>query len=98
MTELVLAPGAFDEIERLTGFLRNGGDLNATEIAVILLDGMSLLKQHPMIGGQAEEGLRELVISRGRSGYVALYRYDVVSDTALILAIRQQREGGYESA
>jgi hypothetical protein len=39
--------------------------------------------------------LRELVISRGRSGYVALYDYDVMTDTALVLAIRHQREGGY---
>ncbi len=96
MTRLLLAPRALEDIERLTEFLQNCGDPGAVEIAAILMDGLSLLKQHPMIGRQAEDGLRELVISRGRSGYVALYRYDVISDTALILAVKHQREGGYE--
>jgi hypothetical protein len=32
------------------------------------------------------------MISRGRSGHVALYRYDAESDTALVLALRYQRE------
>jgi plasmid stabilization system protein ParE len=49
-----------------------------------------------MVGRNAESSLRELVISRGRSGYLALYRYDVASDTAIILALRHQRAGGYE--
>jgi plasmid stabilization system protein ParE len=38
--------------------------------------------------------LRELVISRGKSGYVALYSYERNSDTILILTIRHQREVG----
>jgi hypothetical protein len=45
-----------------------------------------------MIGRPVEAGLRELLISRGRSGYVALYRYDPAADTAVVLAIRRQRE------
>jgi len=53
-----------------------------------------VLKRHPLIGRPAEHGLRELLISRGRSGYVALYRYLVESDTGLILALRHQREAG----
>jgi hypothetical protein len=36
-----------------------------------------------------------LLIGRGAQGYVALYRYLAVIDTALVLAIRAQREGGY---
>ena len=42
-----------------------------------------------------EYGLRELVISRGRTGYVALYSLEEGQDAALILAIRHQREAGY---
>jgi plasmid stabilization system protein ParE len=53
------------------------------------------LGQHPLIGRAVESGCRELVISRGRSGYVALYRYDEARDDVLILAIRHQREAGY---
>jgi plasmid stabilization system protein ParE len=39
--------------------------------------------------------LRELVISRGRTGYVALYSLEEGQDAVLILTIRHQREAGY---
>ena len=35
------------------------------------------------------------LIGRDAHGYVALYRYLQVIDTALVLAIRAKREGGY---
>lgn len=38
--------------------------------------------------------MRELVISRGKTGYIALYRYDEIRDVARVLAIRHQRELG----
>jgi hypothetical protein len=41
-----------------------------------------------------EEGLRELLISYGKSGYVALYSYEQRQDVVLVLAIRHQREAG----
>ena len=44
---------------------------------------------------EAREDRRELLIGRDTRGYVALYRYLSVIDTALVLAIRAQREGGY---
>ena len=43
------------------------------------------------------ERLRELVISYGRTGYVALYRVAARGDRVEILAIRHQREAGYRS-
>jgi len=95
LTRLVLAPGALRDIERLTDFLVEQDTPAAGATARILTEGLGILKQHPLIGREAEAGLRELVISRGRSGYVALYRFDVAADTALVLAIRHQREGGY---
>ncbi len=42
-----------------------------------------------------DEPLRELVISFGRSGYIALYRFKPESDEVRILAIRHQREIDY---
>lgn len=39
--------------------------------------------------------LRELVITFGQSGYVALYRHDPVGDIVYILAFRHQKEAGY---
>jgi plasmid stabilization system protein ParE len=48
-----------------------------------------------MIGRPVEEELRELVISRGNTGYVALYSFEEAQEAVLILAIRHQREAGY---
>lgn len=54
-----------------------------------------MLAAHPLIGRLAEHGYRELAISRGRSGYLALYDYVSTDDVVLVLAIRHQREAGY---
>lgn len=95
MTRLALAPRALEDMERLTRFLLEANPSTALAMADVLLDGLALLKAHPLIGRQAEEGYRELIISHGRSGYLALYRYDALTDTALVLALRHQREAGY---
>jgi plasmid stabilization system protein ParE len=39
--------------------------------------------------------LRECLIQFGDSGYVALYRYEIDSDSIIILAFRHQKEAGY---
>jgi hypothetical protein len=42
-----------------------------------------------------QDNFRELIISRGKTGYIALYEYDETADVVLVLAIRHQREAGY---
>lgn len=42
-----------------------------------------------------EGELRELVISYGQTGYIALYRFVVSRQQVRILAIRHQRELGF---
>jgi plasmid stabilization system protein ParE len=39
--------------------------------------------------------LRELLISFGDSGYVALYRHEPAEDAVYVLAFRHQKEAGY---
>jgi plasmid stabilization system protein ParE len=51
------------------------------------------LQHHPLIG-RPVGNLRELVISKVRTGYVALYRYLPQQDRVDILAIRHQRKSG----
>ena len=58
------------------------------------LPAVELLPRHPLIGRPVEQGMRELVISRRRPGYVALYGFEEDLDAVLILAIRHQREAG----
>jgi plasmid stabilization system protein ParE len=95
MARLVLAPQAALDLKRLTEFLLDTDPDAANETAAILIDGLSILKQHPLVGRIAEQGYRELVISRRHTGYVALYSYDTTRNIALILAIRHQRESGF---
>ncbi len=97
MTRLIFAPRAAQDMDRLTDFLMARDPSAAAATTKILIEGLALLKQHPLIGRIVETGLRELVISRGRSGYVALYRYNVQLDATLVLAIRHQREDSYQS-
>ena len=67
----------------------------AGDTAEIMIGGLKILKDHPLVGRPAELGYRELLISRGRTGFVALYKYEVERDAEIILAIRHQREGGF---
>ena len=60
-----------------------------------IADATSVLQRHPLIGRPAPHNLHELVISKGRSGYVALYRFLPSRDRIEILAIRHQRECGF---
>jgi toxin ParE1/3/4 len=96
MPRLVFSPQAQRNMERLTEFLLEGGDVRAArETLPTLLRGLAILKEHPLIGPKVEEGLRELVISRGKTGYVALYDYDAARNMVIVQAVRHQREGGY---
>jgi plasmid stabilization system protein ParE len=60
-------------------------------------DGIEILERHPFVGRPCEEGLRELLISYGKSGYEALYSYEQWQDVVLVLAIPHQREAGYST-
>lgn len=40
-------------------------------------------------------GHRELIISRGRGGYLARYVFDAARQRVIVLGIRHQREAGY---
>jgi plasmid stabilization system protein ParE len=54
------------------------------------------LAAYPLVGRRIEGELRELVISYGRTGYIALYRFVVPKNAVRILAIRHQRELGFQ--
>jgi plasmid stabilization system protein ParE len=61
----------------------------------LIEDAILVVRRHPLIGRPVESGMRELLISRGRSGYLALYTDEASADIAFIRAIRHQREAGY---
>lgn len=95
MASLIYTQRALDDVEAAIDFLAETAPQAARETASLIQEAIAILKHHPLIGRSVEHGLRELVISRGRTGYVALYRYRESEDKVLILAIRHQREAGY---
>jgi plasmid stabilization system protein ParE len=96
VTRITYAPQAVRDLERAYEFLAGLGAGIASSAVQDIEGAISILGQHPMIGRPAEAGLRELVISRGRTGYVALYDFLEAIDTVVILAIRHQREAGFQ--
>lgn len=95
MATVVYSGRALDHIERAFEFLRREHPDAAGRAVVAISSAAASLAQHPLIGRRIDEDLRELVISYGHTGYVALYRFDVVRDEVRILALRHQREIGY---
>jgi plasmid stabilization system protein ParE len=95
MARVDYAPRALADLERLCDFLAKSDPQAASQTIDLILDAVAILERHPSIGRPAEADLHELVISRGRSGYLALYRYDDERERVLVLGIRHQREAGY---
>lgn len=95
MARLIYSRQALSDLERLTDFLLETDLAAALETAELVSEAVQILGNHPLVGRSCEQGMRELVISRGRTGYVALYSYEVQHDTVLILAVRHQREAGF---
>lgn len=89
MAHVVYSAHALQDIERVFEFLRTSNSVVAIQSAV------DNLVAHPLIGRRLEGELRELVISYGQTGYIALYRFVVRLDEVRILALRHQRELSY---
>ena len=97
MAEVVYSRNAFIDLERLADFLVKNAPEAAVAAIDVIRDGIEILERHPFVGRPCEEGLRELLISYGKSGYVALYSYEQRQDVVLVLAIRRQRGAGYST-
>ena len=95
MSRHVFSADAAEDLERLVDFLMTEQPEEAIHTVDLIVDAIQILYTHPLIGRPAEQGMRELIISRGKTGYLALYDYDEASDLVVVLAIRHQRERGY---
>lgn len=95
MARLIYSSRSFNDLDRLTDFLIDTDPVAASETVELITEAVTILKRHPLIGRPVEDNIRELVISRGKTGYIALYSYEAEYDTVLILAIRHQRESGF---
>ena len=77
-------------------FLAKNSSPQSTAVALRQIStAIDVLATHPRIGRRVRAQLRELVISHGAAGYLALYRFDAPLDVVAIARIRHQREAGY---
>jgi plasmid stabilization system protein ParE len=95
VAEIVYSGRALENLEHAFAFLSGQNPGAAAAAADAIISAVETLAAHPLLGRRVEGGLRELVISYGATGYIALYRYVVPLDQVRVLALRHQREVGY---
>ena len=95
MARVEVTERAIGDLERLFDFIAEEDPTRARKQLLSVRRALELLADHPLLGREAEDGRRELILSRGRYGYVAKYRWLPAEDVVLILAVRHQREAGY---
>ena len=97
MPRVIITQGAAQGLERCRRFLLEKNLRAAMRAGQAIERQLALLEMEPEIGRPFDKlpELRELVIPFGDSGYVALYRFDVKSDSVYVLAFRPQKQAGY---
>lgn len=92
---LRLSSQALGDLERLQDFLRQAQDPMALHWLAFVIDALDVLTHQPGVGRPVAGGLRELIIKRGNTGYLAQYRIDEAAGVVLVARVRHQRESGY---
>jgi plasmid stabilization system protein ParE len=95
MARIVYSEEAFGDFERIIEFLLGTSVDDAARTLASIEGAIRALAEHPLIGRRVAADIRELVVSYGTTGYVALYRFDRVHAVVRVLRIRHQREAGY---
>jgi len=68
LAALIYSERALADLERLADFLPDTDPLAASETIGLVGEAVRVLRRHPMMGRQIEQGLRELVIPAGGPG------------------------------
>lgn len=95
MAQVVYSAAALEDFERIIEFLLDASPSAVGDAVAQIRDAITMLERHPSVGRRVDKLRRELVITYGASGYLALYRYDSKPSVVRILRIRHQREAGY---
>lgn len=97
MPQVIVTESAAEGLERCRRFLSVKAPDAARRAGQAIERQFLLLETAPETGRPVSElpELRELVMTFGDSGYVALYRHEPAADAVYILAFRHQKEAGY---
>ncbi len=96
MPELIWSPRALADVQRLYRILNPRNPDAARRAVAVIRAGVRILARQPEIGRPADNmdaEYREWLIEFGNSGYCVRYRLD--GDTAVLLAVRHQKEAGF---
>lgn len=100
MPQINITRRAWNDFIRLRAFIEEKNPRAARRAAERITTAIDQLAAFPLLGRPCQEHLpadfRELLIGFGNDGYVALYRVDAAADTVTLVAIRHQREAGFE--
>lgn len=100
MPQIVYTPKAYRDFERLNDFLLEVAPDKVGEAMGVIFDRLDILQHMPLAGSlvscealsKLNIALRKFVIPYGKSGYVALYTYDMNADKIIVETIRHMRE------
>lgn len=95
MTVIELAPEIQEDFDRILDHLFDHETNDPVARIEEIVRAIDVLHFNPLIGRPTSHNMRELVIGRRSSGYVALYAYIDEIDTVFVLAIRAGVEAGY---
>lgn len=97
MPRVIVTEGAVRSLERCRQFLAEKNPQASRRAGQAIDKQFLLLETSPDTGRPFPEQpeLRELIISFGDSGYVALYRHEQAADAVYVLVFRHQKEAGY---
>jgi len=92
---VVYSARSLDHLERAFEFLTSENPDATIAAARAIRSAVENLAEHPLLGRRVHGDIRELVISFGQTGYIALYRFVVPHDEVRVLALRHQRDIGF---
>ena len=95
MAQIEFTVEALEDLDRLFDFLSEKDPHAAIAHQYAIRSAIEVLSVHPQIGRQMSGTFRELVISIGKTGYLAMYSFRPQRNEIRVLAIRHQREFGY---
>ena len=95
MARIIYSARALTNLEALFAFIAEHDAAAAARAAVTIREAISRVGRHPLIGRRVAGEIRELIISFGATGFVALYRHLPDQNLVRVLAVRHQRQIDY---
>jgi plasmid stabilization system protein ParE len=95
VARIAYSRNAIRNLERVLAYAADTAPGSELAAARAIRSAVTALAEHPYLGRPVGQGLRRVVISYGKTGYVALYRFVAAQDVIRVLAVRHQRELDY---